>query len=279
MAEENISTYVDPMAGAETGRESSLSTWAGDYVTDMLGKGAALGSQDYQGYGGPLTAGTSELQDVSFGAFEGMDIPTDEMGVFTPQTFTADTAQQYMNPYLMAGLQPQLDEIRRQAGITAAQNANKFAGAYGGSAQALFDAEANRNMAQNLSGITGQGYSDAFDKAMGQFNTEQGREMEAQTAANQYTRNLIGDIAAAGAEQRAIESEGITADRLQFEEERDFPYKQVQYMQSLLQGLPIGAQSYSYAEPSMLSEILGGAGGLQALYNLMYGKEDKKDGA
>ena len=279
MAEENISTYVDPMAGAETGRESSLSTWAGDYVTDMLGKGAALGSQDYQGYGGPLTAGTSELQDVSFGAFEGMDIPTDEMGVFTPQTFTADTAQQYMNPYLMAGLQPQLDEVRRQAGITAAQNANKFAGAYGGSAQALFDAEANRNMAQNLSGITGQGYSDAFDKAMSQFNTEQGREMEAQTAANQYTRNLIGDIAAAGAEQRAIESEGITADRLQFEEERDFPYKQVQYMQSLLQGLPIGAQSYSYAEPSMLSEILGGAGGLQALYNLMYGKEDKKDGA
>jgi hypothetical protein len=279
MAEENISTYVDPMAGAETGRESSLSTWAGDYVTDMLGKGAALGSQDYQGYGGPLTAGTSELQDVSFGAFEGMDIPTDEMGVFTPQTFTADTAQQYMNPYLMAGLQPQLDEVRRQAGITAAQNANKFAGAYGGSAQALFDAEANRNMAQNLSGITGQGYSDAFDKAMSQFNTEQGREMEAQTAANQYTRNLIGDIAAAGAEQRAIESEGITADRLQFEEERDFPYKQVQYMQSLLQGLPIGAQSYSYAEPSMLSEILGGAGGLQALYNLMYGKEDKKDEA
>jgi len=275
MAEENISTYVDPMAGAETGRESSLSTWAGDYVTDMLGKGAALGSQDYQGYGGPLTAGTSELQDVSFGAFEGMDIPTDEMGVFTPQTFTADTAQQYMNPYLMAGLQPQLDEVRRQAGITAAQNANKFAGAYGGSAQALFDAEANRNMAQNLSGITGQGYSDAFDKAMSQFNTEQGREMEAQTAANQYTRNLIGDIAAAGAEQRAIESEGITADRLQFEEERDFPYKQVQYMQSLLQGLPIGAQSYSYAEPSMLSEILGGAGGLQALYNLMYSKKDE----
>jgi hypothetical protein len=275
MAEENISTYVDPMAGQETGRESSLSTWAGDYVTDMLGKGAALGSQDYQGYGGPLTAGTSELQDVSFGAFEGMDIPTDEMGVFTPQTFTADTAQQYMNPYLMAGLQPQLDEVRRQAGITAAQNANKFAGAYGGSAQALFDAEATRNMAQNLSSITGQGYSDAFDKAMGQFNTEQGREMEAQTAANQYTRDLIGDIAAAGAEQRAIESEGITADRLQFEEERDFPYKQVQYMQSLLQGLPIGAQSYSYAEPSMLSEILGGAGGLQALYNLMYNKKDE----
>ena len=145
-------------AGTTTGGESSLSSWAGDYVTDMLGKGQALGSQDYQAYTGPLTAGTSELQDVAFGGIGGLTVPTGQMGAFTPQTFTADTAQQYMNPYLMAGLQPQLDEARRQAGITAAQNANKFAGAYGGSAQALFDAEANRNLAQNLSAITGQGY-------------------------------------------------------------------------------------------------------------------------
>ena len=58
-------------AGATTGGESSLSNWAGDYVTEMLGKGQALGSQDYQGYMGPLTAGTSELQDVAFGGIGG----------------------------------------------------------------------------------------------------------------------------------------------------------------------------------------------------------------
>ncbi len=141
-------------AGTATGGESSLSSWAGDYVTDMLGKGQALGSQDYQAYTGPLTAGTSEIQDIAFGGIGNLTVPTGQMGAFTPQTFTSDTAQQYMNPYLMAGLQPQLDEARRQAGITAAQNANKFAGAYGGSAQALFDAEANRNLGQNLSAIT-----------------------------------------------------------------------------------------------------------------------------
>ena len=43
-----------------------------------------------------------------------------------------------------------------------------------------------------------------------------------------------------GAVQRGIESEGITADRLQFEEERDFPYKQVQYMQSFCRGYRLG---------------------------------------
>ncbi len=262
-------------AGATTGGESSLSSWAGDYVTDMLGKGQALGSQDYQAYTGPLTAGTSELQDVAFGGIGGLTVPTGQMGAFTPQTFTADTAQQYMNPYLMAGLQPQLDEARRQAGITAAQNANKFAGAYGGSAQALFDAEANRNLAQNLSAITGQGYSDAYTQAMNQFNVEQGRQQTAQDAANTYGLNALARQAEAGAAQRGIESEGITADRLQFEEERDFPYKQVQYMQSLLSGLPISAQNYSYSQPSFLSETLAGAGGLTDLYDILYGKKDE----
>ena len=71
--------------------------------------------------------------------------------------------------------------------------------------------------------------------------------------------------------QRGIESEGVTADKMQFEEERDFPYKQVQYLQSLLQGLPIGSESYSYAEPSALSEILSGAGGIGTLYDKIFG--------
>jgi len=43
--------------------ESALSSWAGPYVTDMLGRGKALSERGYDAYGGPLTAGTSALQD------------------------------------------------------------------------------------------------------------------------------------------------------------------------------------------------------------------------
>ena len=39
----------DPSVGEQTGTESSLSSWAGDYVTNMLGQGQALGTQDYVG--------------------------------------------------------------------------------------------------------------------------------------------------------------------------------------------------------------------------------------
>jgi hypothetical protein len=64
----------------------------------------------------------------------------------------------------------------------------------------------------------------------------------------------------AGATQRGIESEGIAADYGQFKEERDDPFKKVQYMQSLLQGMPVEAQSATYSQPTGLSSLLGSGG-------------------
>ena len=178
-----------------------------------------------------------------------------------------------MNPYIQAALQPQIDEARRQAQIQRLQDASRLtkAGAYGGSRQAIMESELNRNLLQNLSGITGTGYAQAFDRAQQQFNVEQGRGLEAQNLANQYGLAALTKQADLGAQQRGIEQEGISAERAQFEEERDFPYKQVQYMQSLLQGLPLAAQSYTYAQPSALSNVLSGAGGLGDLYNILFG--------
>ena len=60
------------------------------------------------------------------------------------------------------------------------------------------------------------------------------------------------------------------ADKAQFEEERDFPYKQVQYQQSLLQGLPLAAQSYSYSQPSALSQFMDTSGGLMAFLDKLF---------
>jgi hypothetical protein len=240
----------------------------------MLGRGQALADQPYQAYMGPLTAGQSELQTQAFQGLAGLAIPTDQMGAFVPQQFTAQSAQQLMNPYLQAALDPQIAEARRQAEIQRVQDAGRLtrAGAFGGSRQAIMESEGNRNLLQNLAGITGTGYASAYDRAMGQFNTQQDREMAAQEAANRYGLSALQQIAGMGAEQRAIESEGIAADRAQFQEERDYPFKQVQYMQSLLQGLPIAAQSYSYMQPSQLSTVLSTAGGIDRLYEMLFPK-------
>ena len=258
-----------------TGKESSLSNYVGPYVTEMLGKGAALANEGYNAYMGPLTAGESGLQTQAFEGLGSLALPTDDMGVggYQPQQFTGDIAQQYMNPYLQASLNPQIDAARRQSEIDRVNNASRMtkAGSFGGSRQAVLDAENQRALQSNLAGITGQGYADAYAQALGQFNTEQDRGMTAQDKINQYGMTGIGALADMGGVQRGIEGEGITADRLQFEEERDFPYKQVQYMQSLLQGLPLASQSVNYEQPGFLQQLSTGASDVEGFLTSLFG--------
>ena len=94
--------------------------------------------------------------------------------------FGADQANQYMNPYLQMSLQPQLEEARRQAQITQMQNNKMFAnaGAFGGGAQAIANAETQRNLGTKLAEITGQGYNTAFTNAQTQFNADQLRKIQ-----------------------------------------------------------------------------------------------------
>ena len=258
--------------GQQTGTESSLSNWAGPYVTEMLGRGQALADQPYQAYTGPLTAGASGTQQTAFQGIAGLTIPTDQMKAFTPTQFTAEDAQRLMNPYLTAALDPQIEEAKRQAMIQNLTNRTALtkAGAFGGGRGALMESENQRNMLTNLSNITGQGYKTAYDQAMAQFNREQEQGQQATTAAQNYGLAALQKQADMGAQQRAIEQEGITADINQFKEERDYPYKQVQYMQSLLQGLPVAAQTYSYSQPSALSQILSQSGGIMDLYDRLF---------
>jgi hypothetical protein len=72
-----------------TAEESSLSSWAGPYVTEMLGRGQALAGLPYQAYMGPLTAGQSTLQDTAFQGLAGLNIPTAQQTTYNPMSFTA----------------------------------------------------------------------------------------------------------------------------------------------------------------------------------------------
>lgn len=307
-------------APQDLGFESSLSNWAGDYVTDMLGKGWGLSEQPYQAYYGPLTAGITSLQDQAFQGIAGLTAPGVGTGTgqiageignmsYDPNTFTAQAwtnpgvAQSYMNPYVEQALTPQLEEIRRQAEITRLGDAGRYtqAGAYGGSRQAISESEGWDNMARLMNETTGKGYSDAYNfgadifrsdadrnlraQEMGEDSSQFGAryDLDAKTAAMrgyesqndqnsrafqnamelERTRKGFGDT------ERQILQEGMDADRLQFEQERDFPYKQVQYMQSLLQGLPIASQNNSYSQPSWLNQFGAGAGGVASIAEML----------
>ena len=262
-----------------TSTSSSLSPWAGDYVTNYLGKGQALAEAPYQAYKGPLTAGASDLQNQAFAgvgaaAAEGYKPTTYQGG-----TFDATQAQNYMNPYLSASLNPQLDEMRRQAGITRVADAGRMtqSGAFGGSRQAIMESEGNRNLMDKQNQAIGQGYQTAYDKAVQQFNTEQDRRLGAEKsteASRQYSADYglksLGEAASLGAVQRGMETEGINADRQQFEEQRDYPLKMVQYQKDLLQGLPITSAATT-ANTTGVSQISSQIEGLLGLYKTLAG--------
>jgi len=266
-----------PTAGGSS--SSTLSEWAGPYVTGMLGQAQALSQQPYQTYQGPMTAGESGLQSKvfqglgnltfpgqlgqSFSSTGAYQLPTmTSTGVTGQQTGPGGIASQYMNPYLNAVLTPQLDELRRQSQITQMGTAGKLAqaGAFGGSRQAIMDAETQRNLLAEQNKAIGTGYSNAYDRAMGQFNTEQGQ-----------AKTLADMIGAAGAQQRGIEQEGITADYNEFLTQRDYPQKQVQFLQSMLQGLPISTVTNTPAQMSGLGQLSSTVGGIGSLLEAIKG--------
>ena len=275
----NVTTPAAGAAGIplDTSRMSTLSPWAGEYVTSALGRGAAMAAQPYQAYTGPLTAGPSDLQQQAFAGASEMAQTGYTPTQFTTGTFNTQAVQQYMNPYLEAALQPQLAEMNRQAQMKRMEDAARLtkAGAYGGGRQAVMEAEGNRNLLDLQRKALGEGYATAYDKAMGQFNTQQQREMEAQKATEasrqfggEFGLKSLQNLANLGATQRDIEQAGIAADIGQFEEQRDYAYKMPQYQLNLLGSIPIGGSTTS-TDQTGLPAIMSNISGLGTIYETL----------
>jgi hypothetical protein len=250
-----------------TSTSSTLSPWAGDYVTNMLGQGAAAAQAPYQAYTGQLTAGPSDLQQQQFAGLSQVA----QTGL-TPTNFSfnADTAKQYMNPYLQASLDPQLAELQRQAQIANVADASKLTGqgGFGGGRQAVLMGEQNRNLLDKSQQLIGQGYNTAYNNAANQFNTEAKNTQAANEASAQFGLNSLNALGAAGATQQGIEQAGLTADKAQFEEQRDYPLKMAQYQQGLLSNLPLQTNTNT-ANNTALGSLLNTTGGLSQLYSLL----------
>jgi hypothetical protein len=253
----------------------------------MLGKAEALSEQPYQVYGGPQTAAESGLQSKVFQGLGNLSFPSQlgqtfsSTGAYQPPPMganpfapapigmgagapmgtpavgqpTAPTgiAAQYMNPYLQNVLTPQMDELRRQSQMNLQPSMAKLtqAGGYGGGRQAIMESEANRNLLQEQNKTIGQGYANAFDKAMGQFNVEQGQ-----------AKTLAELMSEQGGQQRGIEQQGISADYNEFLAQRDYPKTMLQFQQSMLQGLPISTVSNQPAQMSGLGSLTSTVGGM-----------------
>ena len=288
-----MTTTSSSIPSAGTSAVSTLSDWAGPYVTNMLGNAAAVANQPYQTYQGPLTAGPSDIQNQLFSGIGGLTLPQNygasmsNAGAYAPPNTNVPTQvqsvsqaangtqnttpnlnnfgasgdqnsliNQYMNPYLQASLTPQLNMLRQQAQTNEQNDLGKLTsqGAYGGSRQAVLQGMDQNTLLANQANMIGQGYNTAYNNALGQFNTEQ---QQGNQLAN--TMNTIGQT------QQGINQAGVTADYNEFLNQRQYPMTQLQFEQSMLQGLPLSTVTNTPTQATGIQGLSSAVGGLGTL--------------
>ena len=311
-------TAIDPS-------QSTLSPNFAPFVYGMLGKGWEAANMPFMPFTGqrfafgemdPSTgqykAGHSPLEAE---AFKGLG----NLGAYTPAQFSAGfnyqpgqfntglgpvgSVQDYMNPFMQGVVDVQAREARRQADISrqAEQARLAQAGAFGGSRQAIMEAERQRNLGEQIGDIQSKGLMAAYEQAQKQrlgeatlglegqrlgemsrqFGAEGGAkygleaqrlgELSRQFGAEQGLKTLADQLKA-GTVERGIAQEPLDFGYKEFTESLNQPYKGLATMQSLLEGMPVRANPYEPGASGFASGVQGGllAGGL---YDILFGKK------
>ena len=149
---------------------------------------AAPRLQNYQ-MAGPADVAA---QRVSVGNINAAQMgPAQQVGT---QNFTSPGAvNQYMSPYQQSVIDIGKREAKRQADIAGTQRGARQAqaGAFGGSRSAIENAEAQRNLAQQMEDIQSKGSQEAYAQAAQMFTSDQARQLAAQQA-NQQAGLTVG---------------------------------------------------------------------------------------
>jgi hypothetical protein len=225
---------------------------------------------------------------------------------FQAGQFGGESAQQYMSPYMQNVVDIQQREAQRQGDIAGTQLASQAtkSGAFGGGRQAIMQAEAARNLAQQKGDIQARGLQSSYEQAQNQFNADQARRMQAQQLSEQSKQYGAGygmqglqtalqgagqlgalggqefaqgmDINklqnAYGGQQQALQQQGLSQAYQDFLNQQNYPYKQLGFMSDMIRGLPLGQQSTSqiYEAPGSTAGQLAGIGtGLYGLSKFM----------
>lgn len=262
-------------------------------------------------YGRERIAGLNEVQTNAMNQALGMQ-PAQQLGAatglmgaatanalntnYTPGQYNATSFGNqvggYMSPYVQGVVDIQQREAQRQADIAGtARNAQAVKlGAFGGSRQALTDAEAARNLALQKGDIQAKGLQSAFEQAANQYNignqlSEQSRQygaglgLQGQQAAMQGAGALgtLGNLQyqqqmginqlqeGYGGMQQNLEQQRMNTAYQDFLNKQQYPYQLLNQYGNVLNRQPaqMNTQQTTYGQsPSLGAQIIGTAGAL-----------------
>ena len=184
-----------------------------------------------------------------------------------------------MSPYMQNVVDIQKREAQRDADIRRQQLAAQAVGAraFGGSRDAIQQAEFDRNLQQQLADIQATGQQAAFQQAQQSLANLRQRQMGAGqqmaglgTAQQASAMKELGALAGVGEQQRQQQQKALDLGFQQFREEQTYPEASLQQYQSIIRGFPISptttqTQQAILPQPSLSQQLIGGAGALAGL--------------
>lgn len=219
---------------------TDLPPWAQGYAKSALEKASALAEKPYEAYGANRIAGFSPMQLQAQQSAAGM--------AAGPEAFSQGIGA-YMSPYMQNVVDIQKREARRQADISGQQIGAKAAmqGAYGGARQGIENASLNRELMQQMGDIQARGTQAAYDQASNQFRQGITQGMDINRLQNAY-----------GGQQQALEQQGLTQAYGDWQNQQNYPYKQVGFFADMIRGLPVGQNTTTYGQsPSPFNAVAG----------------------
>jgi hypothetical protein len=267
----------------QTVTQTNIPAYAQPYVESMLGKASALTGQPYQPYGGQQVAGFNPLQRRSFDNISSMTPSAytgqsaNLAGEAGTSSFTGDTVNRYMSPYINDVINQQQQGAIRDYGRSLPNMAGVAtqSGNLGSSREALVNSEAQRNLQNTLSGIRSSGLQAGYMAGQGQFNAENANKMAAAGILGSAGQADYGQrmginsaMMGAGNQMQGLEQNIYNKDYQNYMNEVNYPYQNLGFLSSLIHGLPIqqfGTTTYA-APPSTATMGLGlGSAALTAM--------------
>lgn len=258
------------------------------FVTDALEKARAIQErrevEGYVPFSGPRIAEFAPEQTQAFESIKGLVgqgqqyfDPATRLTAASAFAPTAPQVSQFMNPYLQNVVDIQQREARRAADVERQQLGTQAvaAGGFGGSRQAILEAEQARNLQQQLGDIQTRGLAAAYEDAQARIQQQRERERLAgaqfatlgQVAPGQAFRELSA-LEAIGAQRQGQQQQALDIAQQEYEIARTFPERTLQDYQSIIRGYaaPIPASTVERSQrttpaPSFLQQA-SGLGGL-----------------
>lgn len=254
--------------------------WQKEFAQANESIASSIASQPYQPYQGQMIAGFTPQQQM------GMQQTQDASNAYQPyldqahqissnavQPWDAAAAQQYMNPYAMAALAPQMQQLQLQQGqnqLSLNRNAAQ-AGAYGDARHGV--AQGMNNFYGNLAmnDLVGQGMNHAYDTGFQAFQGQQAAQLAqanqiAGMGAQAQQLGLAGGNANfnAGSQAQQLQQQQLSTSYQNFLQQKNYPIDMLNLRIAALSNSPYNTAQYTTMAPSNATAMNIGAFGALA---------------